>query len=201
MATRTFHERLSSASAAITHGTIALVRAMVPIVLFFFVAFFLVFLIFRLFAAPYSIEFFAFSKAAIAALIVGRIALVLDWAQGSRLAKQRRAVVIACWTFVYALAVVVFLIGGKIFQGVREAGSLQGGINLEIAKASLDRGLGLVVLITVVVGLYLVMQEISRAMGKGALFRLFFERPAGDANRILTSKQPDETPRQYGDDA
>ena len=69
------------------------------------------------------------------------------------------------------------LIGGKIFQGVREAGSLQGGINFEIANASLDRGLGLVVLITVVVGLYLVMQEISRAMGNGALFRLFFERP------------------------
>ena len=95
MATRTFQERLSSASAAITHGTIALVRAMVPIVLFFFVAFFLIFLIFKLFAAPYSVEFSAFSKAAIAALIVGRIALVLDWAQGSRLAKQRRAVVIA----------------------------------------------------------------------------------------------------------
>ena len=49
MATRTFQERLSSASAAITHGTIALVRAMVPIVLFFFVAFFLIFLIFRAF--------------------------------------------------------------------------------------------------------------------------------------------------------
>ena len=95
----------------------------------------------------------------------------------------------------------MFLIGGKIFQGVREAGSLEGGINLEIAKASLDRGLGLVVLITVVVGLYLVMQEISRAMGKGALFRLFFERPAGVANRILTSKQPDETPCHVGDDA
>jgi hypothetical protein len=129
------------------------------IVLFFFVAFFLIFLIFRLFAAPYSIEFSAFSKAAIATLVVGRIALVLDWTQGSRLAKQRRIVVIACWTFVYALVVVVFLIGGKIFQGVRE--DLQGGINFEIAKASLDRGLGLVMLITVVVGLYLVMQEIS----------------------------------------
>jgi hypothetical protein len=201
MSARTFQERLSSASAAIAHGTIALVRAMVPIVLFFFVAFFLIFLIFKLIAAPYTVEFSAFGKAAIAALIVGRIALVLDWAQGSRLAKQPRAVVIACWTFVYALAVVVFLIGGKIFQGAREAGSLQGGINFEIANASLDRALGLVVLIAVVVGLYLVMQEISRAMGKGTLLRLFFERPAGDDNRVLATKQPDETPHQYGDGA
>ena len=174
MATHTFQERLSSASAAITHGTIALVRAMVPIVLFFFVAFFLIFLIFKLFAAPYSVEFSAFSKAAIAALIIGRIALVLDWAQGSRLAKQRRIVVIGCWTFVYAIAVIIFLVGAKIFQGVRAAGSLRGGIDLAIDRANLDRALGLVVLITVVVGLYLVMQEISRAMGKGALFRLFF---------------------------
>ena len=190
MATRSFQERLSSASAAIIHGTIALVRAMVPIVLFFFVAFFLIFLIFKLFAAPYSVEFSAFSKAAIAALIIGRIALVLDWAQGSRLAKQRRAVVIGCWTLVYALAVIIFLIGTKIFQGVREAGSLQGGISFEIANASLDRALGLVVLITVVVGLYLVMQEISRAMGKGALFRLFF-----------ASRQPGASSHQAGNDA
>ena len=77
MSARSFQDRLSSASAAIAHGTMALVRAMVPIVLFFFVAFFLIFLIFKLFAAPYSVEFSAFSKAAIAALIIGRIALVL----------------------------------------------------------------------------------------------------------------------------
>jgi hypothetical protein len=182
MSARTFQERLSSACAAIAHGTIALVRAMVPIMLFFFVALFLIFLIFKLFAEPYSVEFSAFSKAAIAALIIGRIALVLDWAQGSRLAKQRRIVVIGCWILVYALAVIIFLLGAKIFQGVRAAGSLRGGIDLAIDRANLDRALGLVVLITVVVGLYLVMQEISRAMGKGALFRLFFASRQSDAS-------------------
>jgi hypothetical protein len=35
----------------------------------------------------------------------------------------------------------------------------------------------LVLLISLTVGTFLVMQEISRAMGKGALFRLFFEPP------------------------
>jgi hypothetical protein len=31
-----------------------------------------------------------------------------------------------------------------------------------------------------VVFVYLVMQEIERAMGEGALFRLFFKRPQAD---------------------
>jgi hypothetical protein len=37
---------------------------MAPVVLFFFVAFGLIFLLFKLFASQYSIEFSAFSKAA-----------------------------------------------------------------------------------------------------------------------------------------
>jgi hypothetical protein len=37
-------------------------------------------------------------------------------------------------------------------------------------------GFGLVLLISLVVGTYSTMQEIDRALGKGALFRLLFER-------------------------
>ena len=36
----------------------------------------------------------------------------------------------------------------------------------------------LVLLVSLIVGFYLVVQEISRAMGKGALLRLFFAPPA-----------------------
>jgi len=35
----------------------------------------------------------------------------------------------------------------------------------------------LVLLISLVVGTYLTLQEIDRAMGKGSLIRLLFERP------------------------
>jgi hypothetical protein len=42
----------------------------------------------------------------------------------------------------------------------------------------MDRFMGLVLLISMVVFMYLLMEEIENAMGKGALYRLLFERPA-----------------------
>ena len=81
---RTLRERLSTATAAISAGLIDLVREMVPVVLFFFVAFFLIFFIFKLLSPKYSIDFSAFTKAAVAALILGKVALLLNMARGSR---------------------------------------------------------------------------------------------------------------------
>jgi hypothetical protein len=48
---------------------------------------------------------------------------------------------------------------------------------MAIAAVSLDRFLGLVILISMMVFVYLVLQEIERAMGKGALYRLLFKLP------------------------
>jgi hypothetical protein len=151
---------------------------MAPVVLFFFIAFLLIFVMFKLFVSQYEIEFSAFTKAAIAALILGKVVPLLDWAQsGYRFDNHHRAVVIACKTFIYGLVVIVLGIGEKIFHNVREAGSLGEGISRVVANANLDRFLGLVLLISLVVFIYLVMQEIEGAMGKGALFKLFFDRP------------------------
>jgi hypothetical protein len=155
-----------------------LVRALAPVILFFFVAFLLIFLIFQLFGEQYSIEFSALSKAAVAALVLGKLIPVLDWAQsGYRFNAYRPAVVIACKTLVYGLVVILLGIGERIFHAARRTGSLQGGIDFVIAHANLSRFLGMVLLISLVVGSYLVLQQVDRAMGKGALFRLFFERP------------------------
>jgi hypothetical protein len=173
--------RLSTVSASIESGVLGLVREMVPVVLFFFIAFLLIFMMFKLFVSQYEIEFSAFTRAAIAALILGKVVPLLDWAQsGYRFDGYRRAVVIACKTFIYGLVVIVLGIGEKIFHSVREAASFQDGISRVIANANLDHFLGLVLLISLTVGSFLTMQEISRAMGKGALFRLFFEPPPGN---------------------
>ena len=178
MINRTIRGRLSSLSASIEGGVLGLIREMAPVVLFFFTAFLLIFVMFKLFVSQYEIEFSAFTKAAIAALILGKVVPLLDWAQsGYRFDNHRRAVVIVCKTFVYGLVVIVLGIGEKVFHSVREAGSLRDGINRVVANANLDRFLGLVLLISLTVGTFLVMQEISRAMGKGTLFRLFFEPP------------------------
>jgi hypothetical protein len=163
------------------HRPTDLVRALVPIILFFFVAFLLIFLIFQLFGEQYSIEFSALSKAAVAALVLGKLIPLLDWAQsGYRFNAYRPAVVIVCKTLAYGLVVILLGIGERIFHAARQTGSLQGGIDFVIAHANLDRFLGMVLLVSLVVGSYLVLQQVDRAMGKGALLRLFFERPRLD---------------------
>jgi hypothetical protein len=67
-------------------------------------------------------------------------------------------------------------ISEKVFHSIREAGSVRDGIGRVVANANLDRFLGLVLLISLTVGTFLVMQEISRAMGKGRCSGCFSSR-------------------------
>jgi hypothetical protein len=176
---RTFRGRLSTVSASIEGGLLGVVREMAPVVIFFFVAFLLIFVMFKLFVSQYAIEFSAFTKAAIGALIIGKVIALLDWAESGHSADKthRRIVVVAGKTLVYALVVIVLGIGERIFEAYRKAGSLGEAVSRLIANSNVDRFMGLVLLISLVVFIYLVMQEIEGAMGKGALFKLFFERP------------------------
>ena len=181
-----FQDRVRAAPAATAKLATELVRELAPKVLFFFSAFILIFLLFKLFVAQYSIEFSAFTRAAVAALILGKVIPLLDWAQsGRRFDTQRRVVVIAGKTFVYGLVVLVLGIGERMFEAFRKQGSWSKGIDFLIANANIDRFLGLVLLITLVVGTYLTLQEIDRAFGKGALLRLLFERPADQKDDLM----------------
>ena len=74
------------------------------------------------------------------------------------------------------MAVIIVGLGERIFDSMRKAGSLAAGISTLIANANVDRFLGFVLLISLIVGAYLTTQ-VSRAMGRGALFRLFFYLP------------------------
>ena len=159
---------------------VALMREVAPVVLFFFIAFLLIFVMFKLFVSQYSIEFSAFTRAAVAALILGKVIPLLNWAEsGYRFDSYRPAVIVAAKTIIYGLVVFVFGTGERIIEASGRAGTLSGGIDYVIANANLDRSLGFVLLLSIVIAAYLVLQQISRAMGKGALFRLFFERPVG----------------------
>jgi len=171
-------KRPSQVFATFGRTLLGLVREMFPVVLFFFIAFGLVGLLFKLFVSQFSIEFSAFSKAAIAALIVGKVILLLDWAlSGHQRRRYRRAVAIAGKTFIYAFAVTLVGMGERIVDSMRKAGSAQAGISDLIANANFDRFVGLVLLVSLMVGLYLVIEEIGDAMGNGALFKLFFAPP------------------------
>lgn len=155
-----------------------LFREMAPKVLFFFIAFLLIFLLFKLFVAEYSIEFSAFTTAAAAALILAKLVSLLDWAQSRfKFEPYPRIAVIVGKTFVYAVAVMVFRIGERFLGFFRHEKSVSAAFDSLIAGADAHRFFGLLLLISMVVGAYLTIQEIDRAMGEGNLFRLFFERP------------------------
>ena len=163
---------------SIKRGLIGLYHEMLPPVLFFFTAFLLIGVIFKLLVTQYSIQFTAFTSAAVAALIIGKVILLIDWAESGRdFGSHRRIVVIACQTFVYAFAVLTLGIAERVFEAAHKAHSLSEGFNITLANAHFDRFIGLVILISMVVFIYLVFQEIQRAMGKGALYRLLIERP------------------------
>ena len=178
MVDKTGPMKLAKMPSAVGGALEGLVREMAPVVLFFFLAFGLIGLLYKLFVAQYAIEFSAFSRAAIAALIMGKVVLLLDWAgTGHRFNRYPRIILIAFKTFVYALAVIAVGLGERIWDSVRAAGSFQAGIKALIADENVDRFFGLVLLVSMIIGFYLVVQEVSRAMGKDALFKLFFEPP------------------------
>ena len=52
---------------------VGLFREIAPVVFFFFIAFLLIGLMFKLFVLQYEIEFSAFAKAAVAAIIIGKV--------------------------------------------------------------------------------------------------------------------------------
>lgn len=177
-------DRMRSVPSSTGRLAMELFREIAPKILFFFVAFGLLFLLFKLFVAQYTIEYSAFAKAAIAALILGKVIPLLDWAQsGYRFETHRRVVVIAGKTMVYAAAVIVLGIGERLFEAFRKEGSLSAAVNSVAANANINRFLGLVLLISLVIAIYLATQAIDDAMGKGALFKLFFERPLGTKRR------------------
>jgi hypothetical protein len=180
-------QRLAAVPVAIGRRIVHLIRELAPSVAFFFMALMLLMLLFKLFVSQYSVEFYAFSRAAIGALILGKVMLVVDWMKGERrFNSYPLALVIAGKTVLYGFAVIVFGSAERIFHGYRTTGSLRDGLAMVIANANLDRFLGFVLLISLILCAYMTMQEINRAMGPGALFRLFFARP-GDPSETRSA--------------
>ena len=171
---------------SIKRRLIGLFNELWPATLFFFVAFLLMAVMFKLLVQQFAIvEFSAFARAAVFALILAKVTALVDWAESgySPDFTHRRIVVVAVKTVVYALAVTVFGLGEKTFEAYRKADTFADAVSKLVANANVDRFMGLVLAVSVVVFIYLAMQEIENAMGKDALFRLFFKRPAPDTTK------------------
>lgn len=189
---RMYQQRLSNGSAAVARWATGEFLEILPAVLFFFIALMVILALLKLFISQYSIEFYAFSRAAVGALIMGKVVLLMDWAEsGRRASTYPRIAVIACKTFIYGFAVIALGMGERLFHSYRRTGDFRDAARMVIANANLDRFLGCVLLISLVVSAYLTMEEINRAMGKGALFTLFFKppRPTPEKGDISPSAQ------------
>jgi hypothetical protein len=184
-----FEDRLRKAPAATERAAVGLIRELVPKILFFFVAFLLIFLTFRMFVENYSpVTFPAFTRAAIAALILGKVVPILEWAEGGHhWEKHRRIVVVIARTIVYAMVVMVLGTAERFFRALHDEGSFGGAVHFVLANASTAHFFGLVLLLGIVVGAYLTLEEIDDALGKGTLYRVLLERRAKKDGTTITA--------------
>jgi fumarate reductase subunit D len=151
---------------------------MLPPVLFVFIPLMLIFVVLKLLALQYEIRFYAFARAAIGALVLGKVILLMEMAERkSAASRYPRAIVVAFKTVIYAMAVFLFEFGERVVRAWYDRGNLSEGLAMVKANANFDRFLALLILICMIIAMYLAMEEISHAMGEGALARLFFKRP------------------------
>ena len=71
----------------------------------------------------------------------------------------------------------LFEFGERLVRGWYHTGNLRDGLVMVKAESNLDHFLALLILSCMIIAMYLSMEEISHAMGEGALTRLFFWRP------------------------
>jgi hypothetical protein len=71
-------------------------------------------------------------------------------------------------------------VGRKVYPPAVNISSVTGRVLVPSPKSSAQRK-ALLLLVSLIVFIYPVTQEVENALGKGALFRLFFKRPAPEA--------------------
>jgi fumarate reductase subunit D len=170
--------RLTAVPLAVGRSLAGLFWEMLPPVAFFFIALILIFVVVKLLALQYSIRFYAFARAAIAAVVLGKVVLLMEVAERKRKASRYpRAIVVAIKTVIYAMVVVAFEFGERTVRAWHESGSLREGLAKVKAHANLDHFLALLILGCMILAVYLALEEIDHAMGEGSLTRLFFKRP------------------------
>jgi hypothetical protein len=98
---------------------------MLPPVLFIFIPLMLIFVVLKLLALQYEIRFYAFARAAIGALVLGKVILLMQMAERkSAASRYPRAIVVAFKTVIYAMAVFLFEFGERVARAWYARGNL-----------------------------------------------------------------------------
>ena len=150
-----------------------------PVFLFFVDGFLLLLLIIKLALANFSIEMTALSKAAVGALVAAKAVLILDETSLARRLRQiRRIIAVAVKTFLYCSITLLLGYMERFVEALRRKNDFDGEIRYLIDQASWYRLLGWALGISLVFAIHFALFEIDKRMGKGELWRLFFDSPA-----------------------
>ncbi len=149
-----------------------------PVFLFFVTGFLLLLLVIKLALANFSVEMTALSKAVVGALLAAKAVLILDETSlARRLERRRRIIAVAVKTFLYGSIALLLGYIERFIDAIRSQHSFDAGIRFMIDQASLYRLLSWELGISLVFAIYFAFFEIDRRMGKGELWRLFFDSP------------------------
>lgn len=154
-------------------------RALLVPFLFFLCGFLLVLLIIKLSLAEYSIEVTTFGRALIGAAVAAKVVLIFDDTPVGRVfAAMPRAVAVIYRTLVYGLGVVVLGLLERVIDEWRHLGSLVPAVRVVGGQMEIHRLMALSLGIALVCAVYFALAEIAAYIGEGAMWELFFKRPA-----------------------
>jgi hypothetical protein len=146
-----------------------------PVFLFFLISFLLLILVLKVALGEFSVKVTVFSNAAIGALLAAKAALTLDeMPLARRLERYRRIVAVTCKAVAYGLTALLFLYVERVLGELHKFGNLDAAsqhVSPYGVRWIVVWGLG----ISIVFFLYFSFVEISERLGKGELWKLFFE--------------------------
>jgi hypothetical protein len=160
--------------------------AILPVFIFLFFGFAFLILLVKLTLEQFSIEVAVVSNALIGAFTGAKVALVLDETQLARsLERYRRIVTVAAKVLFYAIATLLLGYVERFLEALHKAHSFEGAIGDVIAHTNHYRLLAWVLGISFIFAFYFALVETNKRMGKGELWKLFFESPetANDSSR------------------
>jgi hypothetical protein len=154
------------------------IREVFPVTLFFFVGFGVVLLIVKLMLVQYAIPMTIFSRAMVAALIVGKVVLVLEKVRlEDRFPNSPRIVLVAIKTGFYAFCAIVAGCLERIIEAWRATGEFATGVHQAWMHTEIHRFLAVVLCVTILFATYFTFLELDKVMGRGAIAALLFKRP------------------------
>jgi hypothetical protein len=160
-----------------------------PVFLFFLAGFLLLITLIKLALAEFSVEITVLSNAVVGALIAAKAALVLDETPLARsLDPYRRIVAVAVKMLFYGVASLLLGYVERFLEALHKVHNFDATFRYMFEHANRYRILVWTLGISIVFALYFTFVEINKRMGKGELWRLFFESPktAEDLGRPST---------------